>query len=64
MLGHDATPEMRERSCSGYRDLLGDLGIASYADLRQRGEQIEACLPRVWDVAEAILAANQDIEDA
>jgi hypothetical protein len=64
VLYHDAPPETRERYCSGYRDLLGDLGIASYTDLRQRGEQIEACLPRVWEVAEAILAANQDIDDA
>jgi hypothetical protein len=63
VLYHDAPAEMQEKFRPGYRHLLGDLGIGSSADLRQRNEQVEECLPRVWEVAEAIMAANRDIED-
>jgi hypothetical protein len=28
-----------------------------------RGQRVEAFLPRVWEVAEDIMAANRDIED-
>ena len=63
VLHHDGTAELRERFDPGYRDLLGDLGIISFADLRQRGELVKGHLPRVWAVAEAIMAANPDIED-
>jgi hypothetical protein len=52
-----------ERFDPGYRKLLGDLGITSYAVLQQRKEQIEVFLPRVWEVAEAIMAPNPRIED-
>jgi hypothetical protein len=62
-LYHDAPAELRERFSPGYRRLLGDLGITSFADLQRRGEQVEAMLPRVWEVAEAIIAANPEIED-
>ena len=60
---HDAPVELRDRHSPGYRQLLGDLGITSFADLQQRGEQIKSFLPRVWEVAEAIMAANPGIED-
>ena len=63
VLYHDASAEMRERYSRGYRQLLGDLGITSFADLQQRGEQVERLLPRVWEVAEAIVAANPEIEN-
>ena len=59
----DAPPELRDKYSPGLRRLLGDLGIASFADLRQRGEQVEAYLPQLWELAEAIMAANPDIED-
>ena len=59
---HDAPAAVRNRFDPGYRDLLGDLGIASSADLRQRGDQVAASLPRVWEVATAIIAANPRIE--
>ena len=62
LLYHDAPLEMRDRFGPGYRELLGDLGIASFADLKQRGEQVRGLLPRVWEVAEAILEANPEIE--
>ncbi len=62
-LHHDAPPEMQERFGHGYRQLLGELSIMSFADLQQRGDQVRDLLPRLWDVAEAILAANRGIED-
>ena len=45
----------------GYRELLADLGIESYGDLRERGERVMAFLPTVRDVAEQIMAANPDV---
>ena len=63
VLYHDAPAEMRDRFGPGYLQLLGDLGISSFADLRQRNEQVELFLPRVWEVAEAIMAANPGIGD-
>ncbi|MGH2533182.1 MAG: hypothetical protein ACRDJW_12860 [Thermomicrobiales bacterium] len=63
-LYHDAPAPMREAFRPGFRDLLGDLGIVSSADLRRRGEQVEGFLPQVWKMAEAIMAANRDIDDS
>jgi hypothetical protein len=60
---HDAPVELQEQFGPGYRALLADLGIVSFADLRNRFEQIKNLLPRVWEVAEAIMAANPDIEE-
>lgn len=62
VLAHDAPPAVQARHDSGYRRLLADLGIASFADLQQHGEQVREALPQVWQVAEAILAANPEVE--
>jgi len=62
VLYHDAPAEIQEQFTPGYRHLLGDLGIRSFADLQQRSEQIKAFLPHLWAVAEAIMAANREIE--
>lgn len=62
IFAHDA-PEMQERYEPGYRHLLHDLGITSLAGIHQRNEQIRLLLPRVWEVTEAILAANPAIEE-
>lgn len=59
---HDAPQAMQEEFTPSYRRLLAELGITSFADLQQRGEQIKEFLPQVWTVAEAILAANPAIE--
>jgi hypothetical protein len=59
----DAPVELQDRFSPGYRRLLGDLGIMSFADLQRRGEEVKDYLPRVWEVAEAIMAANPDIEE-
>ena len=60
---HDAPMQMQERFGHGYRELLADLGIVSFADLQRRHEQVKRSLPQVWEVAEAIMAANRGIED-
>lgn len=61
VLGHDAPSAVLAHHDIGYRRLLADLGIVSFADLERRGEQIREALPRVWQVAEAILAANPEV---
>jgi hypothetical protein len=63
VLYHDAPVAMQTRFTAGYQQLLADLGITSLADLQQRREQVKRTLPRVWAVAEAIMAANPEIED-
>lgn len=62
VLHQDAPTGMRGRFTPGYRRLLGDLGITSFADLQRREEQVLELLPQVWVVAEAIMAANPGIE--
>jgi hypothetical protein len=62
ILQHDAAVGTQARFDHGYRELLGDLGIASYPDLQRRNGRIERLLPSVWEVAEAIMAANRGIE--
>jgi hypothetical protein len=63
VLLQDTPVEMRDRFSPGYRQLLGDLGITSSADLQARLTQVKEFLPCVWEVAEASLAANSEIED-
>ena len=58
VLDRDAPAALRDRFAPGYRRLLGDLGIESFADLAQRSAALPAFLPRLWAVAEAIMAAN------
>jgi hypothetical protein len=62
VFGHDA-PELTDTFEDGFRQLVGDLGITSSADLHRRTDQVQRFLPRVWDVAEAIMADNREIED-
>ncbi len=59
----DAPVATQAQFSPGYRALLGDLGIASPADLYARGAAIKQTLPRVWAVAEALMAANPAIVD-
>lgn len=59
----DAPPALHDRYGDGYRRLLADLGIATQADRLRRAEQVEQFLPELWRVTEAIVAANDAIED-
>jgi len=63
VLAADAPPATRAAHDPDFRPLPGDLGIASSADLRRRSDEAVAYLPRVWETAEAIMAANPEIED-
>jgi hypothetical protein len=63
VLRQDAPVEVQERHSAGYRQFAADLGIASFADLERRCQESERFLPRVWEVAEAIMAQNPEIED-
>ena len=63
ILHNDASLETQEESSRGFRELLADLGITSFADLQRRSKHTKESLPRVWEVTEAILASNPGIED-
>jgi hypothetical protein len=63
VLHHDAPRKVEAEFSAGYLELLGDLGVASSADLRRRSQEVEEFLPRLWEEAEAIMAANSSIED-
>ncbi|MDQ3327443.1 MAG: hypothetical protein M3506_02820 [Chloroflexota bacterium] len=62
VLYNDGSPATIARFDPAFRRLLGDLGITSFSDLQQRGEQLQEVLPHVWNVAEAIIAANPEIK--
>jgi len=62
VLSTDA-PAMAPAFEAGYRDLLQDLGIGSFADMQRQAGRVKAMLGRVWEVAEAIIAANREITD-
>jgi hypothetical protein len=63
VFAQDAPPDLAAQFEPGFRRLVGDLGIASFADIRRRGEQIERLLPEVWRVAEEIMDANPGIDN-
>jgi hypothetical protein len=58
ILAHGAAPTTRDACEVGLRELIGDLGIASVADLEERRRRVEDVLPRVCDVAEAIITGT------
>lgn len=62
VLQNDA-PEALESCDPGFHALLEDLGVSTYADRERRCEQTRALLPKVWDVAEAIIAVHPEITD-
>lgn len=63
VLMNDASVETREKYARGYGQLLSDLGIGSFDDLNKGGEQIRDALPRLGEIAQAIIEANPQIED-
>lgn len=63
VLAHDALAGVQTKFDAGYTELLADLGIDSFADLARRSGEVEKLLPRVWDAAEEIVAANPDVRD-
>ncbi len=63
VLLRDAPGQITRGFRDSYRELLGDLGVASFAETRRRAAEIERSLPGVWEMAEAIMAANPEIEE-
>jgi hypothetical protein len=63
VLSTDALGELTLSFKDSYRELVGDLGIPSFAELQRRCAEVERILPQVWERAEAIIAVNQEIED-
>ena len=63
ILHNDASVETQEKFSRGFRELLSDLGITASADFLQRSDHATRDLARVWELAEAIIAANPGIED-
>lgn len=62
-LYNDASAEVRQRFTPSYEHLLSELGVTSFDDLQHRNKQTEELLPKVWEVTEAIIAANPEIRD-
>lgn len=62
ILHRDAPLGVRDRYEGSYRELMGELGIDSAFDLKRRGDEVAAFLPRLWDMAENIIVANPGID--
>lgn len=62
VLAVDGSPEVQASFLDGYQRLVGDLGISSLVDLQMRCRQSRDFLPQVWQVAEAIMAVNPEIQ--
>jgi hypothetical protein len=62
VIWRDAPEEMTQAVRDGYRELLDDLRVASVKELRQRCAEVELILPRVGQLAKAIIAANRQVE--
>jgi hypothetical protein len=63
VLSGDTSMELPQSFHDSYRHLVGDLGIASFAEVRRRCAEVEGLLQQVWEVAERIMAANWRIEN-
>jgi hypothetical protein len=57
----DAPGHLTPGSKDSYQELLGDLGVPTFADVRRRCAEIKRVLPRVCELAEDIIAANREI---
>ncbi len=55
-------PNMLTRYDAGFRHLLSDLGITTFADIQRCTELVKNRLPAVWAVAETIMHANPAIK--
>ncbi len=58
VLSADASRPLPQNFSDSYRDLAGDFGMASSGDVRRRCVEVERSLPRVWQMAERLMAAS------
>jgi hypothetical protein len=63
VLSRDAPGDLTQSFKDSYQELVGDLGVPTFAEVRRRAAEIERILPRVCDLADGIIAANYEIED-
>ncbi|HLK65491.1 MAG TPA: hypothetical protein VKU19_18770 [Bryobacteraceae bacterium] len=63
VLWRDAPGIWTGRFQDSYEELVGDLGLSTFTEVRRRGAGIEGILPRVCDMAERMIAANHEIQD-
>lgn len=63
VLHADAPASVSARWDGAFADLLGDLGVRSFPDLRQRCEEIREVLPCVEKIALEMIEVNPDIVD-
>jgi hypothetical protein len=63
VLSRDAPGDLTQSYKDSYQELLADLGISTFAQIRRRCSDIERILPRVCAIAEDIIEANHEIED-
>jgi hypothetical protein len=62
VLWGDGSGELPQSFRDSYRDLVDDLEIASFTDVRRRSAEVHSFLRRVWEAAERIMASNQGID--
>ena len=62
-LYNDAPVTLLDNFEPAYHLLMSDLGITSLAALQERHALVREYLPRVWEVAQRIMAAHPDIKD-
>jgi len=58
----DAPAGMTQTFGDSYRELVSDLRVSSAKEVRRRCADVELILPGVWQLAEAIVATNHEIE--
>ena len=63
VLHNDASRDEQANYAAGFHELLADLGITSFAALQEGSQRAREFLHRVWDVVEAIMDANAEIEE-
>lgn len=54
-------PDQLDRWQPGFRDLLAELGIRSFSDIRHRSESVRARLPELRALADEIMTRNPEI---
>jgi hypothetical protein len=62
VLSCDAPGGLTQSFNDSYQELVSDLGVPTIAGVRRRCAEIERILPQVFDLAEGIIAANNEIE--
>jgi hypothetical protein len=59
----DGTRALSARFDTGYRYLLADLGLVSYADFPRRRVEVAEAVPWIGAIADGIIAANPEIQE-